>query len=137
MESRLGNPVMGDAAHSQGEKRGEAFEFDDTATAGEAQAVTIGAIGGDSREVAREQRDRRVALEIDAGNAAIFHGPLEGVKRRGDGGQAAGVDRLHVTERHVLGHGKAPGQTERIPALDPPLPLPSCGSEGSERVKAH
>jgi len=127
VEALLGNPVMGDAAHGQGKKRREAFEFCHAAAAGEAQAVIIGAVGGDGREMPREKRDRRVVIGIDAGNAAIFHGPVEGVERRGDGGQAAGVDRLHVTERDVVGHGGAPGQTERIPALDFPFPLPFSG----------
>ena len=125
MESLLGNRVMGDTAHGKGEQRGEAFEFGHAAAAGEAKAVIIGAVGGDSREVAREQRNRRVVIGIDARYAAIFHGPVEGVKRCGDGGQAAGVDRLHVTEWDVVGHGRAPGQTERIPALDLPFPLHS------------
>lgn len=108
-EALLGNPVMGDATNCEGEKRGEAFEFGDGAAAGEAQNVIIAAVGGDSREVAREQRDRRVVVGINASHAAIFHCAVKGMERGGDGGQAAGGDRLHVTERDVVGHGRAPG----------------------------
>src|SRR3546814_7749848 len=80
-------------------------------------------------QVAREEDNRWIAFEIEAGVAAIGDGGVDCVQRRADHDQRAGIERLAVAESEIIAHGilrASSGSPARNPGPPPPR-LPSAG----------
>src|SRR3546814_14384584 len=74
-------------------------------------------------QVAREEDNRWIACEMEAGVAAIGDGGVDCVQRRADHDQRAGIERLAVAESEIIAHGilrASSGSPARHPGPPPP-----------------
>src|SRR3546814_18164848 len=80
-------------------------------------------------QVAREEDNRWIACEMEAGVEAIGDGGVYCVQRRADHDQSAGIERLAVAESEIIANGiicASSGYPARTHGHQPP-PLPSAG----------